>query len=597
MTSSRDNNTVINTKQMVFSHLFYEGRFEVPWHQRRYDWTKEHVRELLQDIDEAIKENRRCYFLGAIILIEKGTKVWEINDGQQRMMTFSLICACLSRLFHRTNEQIHENHALRVLFDLDVNNTVRLSDTDKLKPRLTPSRDDKTRYDLMIRGSSLGTNGKLTDAWKEIDQFVSGMRIGQSKRFMDFLLNKIEVACLHIPNDVDPNSVFETINCRGKRLEDLDLIRNYLYSYFNAPEEQSRRDTVHDNLENVRIQLRSDTKAGEYARCYFQCEYGFLPKQSFYRKTRDTIRSRIDTKNPADYVYRLVSDFSLQKRVALFETIANASTTNAFAERFQSHSNSNRKKRNLAIFLQELKAYKVAQPMIFALLNRYIMEADTAKKRRLAKRVHTELNRITSFILRTALVAPKFEPSHFEKDFSNLAKTITSANEIYDVNVMSFLKKFDAPYGIIDDDKFIEAMKTVKMRNGDRRVKRFLLSVNHSMQSDRNLINEHLCSVEHILPRSEEYWLNWKNFNDCDPEDWVHRIGNLTLLGQEDNKPGKSVNMQFSKKKEIFDQSAIKITRELGYEDWSPSAITARQEKMANLAAKKVWTFKLLQRQ
>ncbi|MDE0011485.1 MAG: DUF262 domain-containing HNH endonuclease family protein [Candidatus Poribacteria bacterium] len=592
MTVSNDKNTAISTKQIIFSHLFYEGRFAVPWHQRHYDWTKEHVRELLQDIDEAIKEKRRCYFLGAIILIEKGTKFWEINDGQQRMVTLSLICACLSRLFYETNQQIYENHALRVLFDLDVNSTARLPDADELEPRLTPPRDDRTRYNLMIRGSSIGTNGKLTDAWQEIDQFVSGMGIEQSKRFMDFLLNKIEVACLHIPDDIDPNSVFETINCRGKRLEDLDLIRNYLYSYFNAPEEKPRRDTVHDNLENVRVQLRSDTKAGEYARCYFQCEYGFLPKQSFYRKTREMIRSTTDPQHPSDYVYDLVSKFSLKERVALFETIANPSTTNAFAENFQKHSNSNKKKRNLSIFLQELKAYKVAQPIVFALLNRYVMEPDSVKKRRLAKRVHADLNRITSFILRTALVVPKFEPSQFESEFSNLAKRIMSANNLYDVDIMCFLEEFDVTYGIINDDKFIEKMKVVEIRNvRDRRAKRFLLSINHSMQSDGRLINEQHCSLEHIIPRSEYHWSGWNNFEEHNPEDWIYRIGNLTLLGIEDNRPSQGDNISFSRKKEIFERSAIKLTRELDYEDWSPHAITSRQEKLAKLAAKTVWTF------
>lgn len=588
MTAFNGTETVINTKPMVFSHLFHTGKFAVPWHQRRYDWKKEHVSELLHDIDEAIKENRKCYFLGAIMLVRKGAKVWEINDGQQRMVTFSLICACLCRLFHEAKEQLYENHALRVLFELDVNNTARLSDADELEPRLTPPRDDKTRYNLMIRGNRIGTNGKLTDAWQMIDHFFSGMGTENSKRFMDFLLKKIEVACLDIPDDVDPNSVYETLNCRGKQLEDLDLIRNYLYSYFNAEEEQSRRDTVHDNLENIRTQLRTDTRAGEYARCYFQCKYGFLPKNSFYRKTRDTIRSRKD-KKPADYVYDLVTEFALKDRVELFKTIANPSATDSFAENFQRHSNTNGKKRNLSVFLWELKTYKVAQPMVFALLNRYVMEPDAVQKRRLAKRIHAALKGITSFVMRTAFVAPKFEPSHFESEFSDLAKRIMSAGSLYDVDIMSFLRECDSTYGIIDDNKFIDKIKYVEIRDTGR-IKRFLLGVNDSMQSDSSLINEQHCSVEHILPQSEEHWSGWKGFEGHSPEDWIYRIGNLTLLGQEDNKPGNDDNKNFSRKKNIFKRSAITLTRELHHEDWSPDVIAARQEELARCAVK-VWQF------
>ena len=51
MTAS-NSTTVIRTQQMVFSHLFYEGRFVVPWHQRRCDWTKEHLRKNLSTIRE-----------------------------------------------------------------------------------------------------------------------------------------------------------------------------------------------------------------------------------------------------------------------------------------------------------------------------------------------------------------------------------------------------------------------------------------------------------------------------------------------------------------------------------------------------------------
>ena len=441
--TTTNSNPIIETKPIVFSHLFHTGKFEVPWHQRRYDWRKDHVSDLLFDLDEAFKEKRKCYFLGAIMLVQKSAKIWEINDGQQRMITFSLICARLSRSFHVANVSLHEGHALRVLFDLDVNSTKQLSDANELEPRLLPPRDDKNHYFQMIRNENIGSNGKLTDAWQLIDRFVSGMELELSKQFMEFVLNRIEVACLYIPDDVDPNSVFETINCRGKPLENWDLIRNYLYSYFNASDENSRRETLHNNLENVPTQLRSDTKAAEYARCYFQCKYGFLPKTSFYRETKNAIRSIVYTKNSADYIYDLVSEFSLKERVALFETIANPGSTNDSIDNFQRQSNSNRKKRNLSVFLQELNAYKVAQPMVFALLSRYVMELDATKKKRLAKRVHADLNRITSFILRTSFVAPKFEPSPFECEFSNLAKEIMSAKDLYCIDIMNFLKNLD----------------------------------------------------------------------------------------------------------------------------------------------------------
>ena len=590
--------TAINSRPMIFSSLFHEGQFSVPWHQRRYDWKKEHVLDLLHDIDEAVKEKRECYFLGSIMFVQKDERSWEINDGQQRMITFSLICACLCRLFSQQNTAsptAHETLALRILFDLDANSTANLSEADNLKPRLAPPRDDLSRYHLMIRGKNIGTNGKLTVAWQEIDNFISAMDEEKAKKFFNFLTQKIEVACLYIPNTIDPNSVFETVNCRGKQLEDLDLIRNYFYSYFNRDEESSRRDTVHDSLERARTQLRDDTKAADYVRCYFQCRYGFLPKAKFYREVRKRIGENVDGTTagkgkPADYVYNLIDDFTRREWIDLFRAISSPKTAADSIRKFNTHSRSTNSKRNLFVFLHELQAYKVAQPMIFALLIRYVKEADVTKKQRLAKHIHSCTKNITSFIMRTAFVVPKFEPSSFESEFSNLAKKILSASSPFNVNIMDQLKECDGPNGIIEDKKFIEKITAVEMHD-TKKAKRFLIGLNADMQTDGSIIDEKECTVEHILPKSKQHWSGWKNFQGENPSEWVHRIGNLTLLGGTDNKPGKASNGNFDKKKTILGRSALALTKEIfKSNDWSPSTIVKRQKEMAQCAAK-VWAF------
>ena len=307
--------TVIESKGVTFFRLFCDGRFEVPWHQRRYDWTTDHVQELLQDIDEAVSTRRQCYFLGTVILVKSASRRWRVNDGQQRMVTLSLICACLRRLFTDHNDSRREHLALRVLFDVDENTAEVLENIDRQIPRVTPPSNDKTRYDQLIRGRSIGTNGKLTQAWRQIDSFVLGMGLDKARQFFDFLMRKLELACLYIPDSVDPNSVYETINCRGKRLDDLDLIRNHLYSYFNADEDAPRRDTVHENLEKIHTHLRDSSRFADYARCYFQSRYGFLQKSNFYRDARKHIQADSERTDPR---LRLsVEDFSRHRSSCL----------------------------------------------------------------------------------------------------------------------------------------------------------------------------------------------------------------------------------------------------------------------------------------
>ena len=191
--------------------------------------------------------------------------------------------------------------------------------------------------------------------------------------------------------------------------------------------------------------------------------------------------------------------------------------------------------------------------------------------------------------MRMAFVSLKFEPSHFEDAFATQANTIRS-KLVEDVTPFEeFLRACDEGYGIMDDTKFTERMKLQEMHT-IKKIKRFLLGLNHALQSDGELINENRCTVEHILPQSKDYWLTWKGFDGYDPSDWVHRIGNLTLLGLSDNKPG-GWNQSFRRKKPVYRQSAIILTRELDRcADWLPDEINARQEKLIQQAVK-VWSF------
>lgn len=589
--------TVIKSEVTLFSELFHKGVFRVPWHQRYYDWKKGDVQALLQDVKLAIEERRDCYFLGAIMLIQNKSRSWVVNDGQQRMVTVSLACAVLCRRFARESPgSQREGLALRLLFNLPATSASSLSDADRYTPRIAPPDHDAMRYRQMIRGNTIGTNGMLTVAWEEIDKFFSAMSLADTERYFDFLLGKLEVACLWIPPQIDPNAIFETINCRGKPLDDLDLTRNFLYSHFNADEEEQRRRSVHEHLERVRTTLRSQQKASEYMRCRLQCRYGFLRRDHLYRDARDAIRTQRDrrpgdNRPPADYAFELAEQLGWQIGLELFRTMTASNPDPDFLRGFEQASGTNGKRRRLAVYLQELKAYKVTQPLVFALLSRYVKEQDGRGRRRVARRVDASFARLAAFVMRTAFVAPKFEPSHFETEFSNFAKLVESDDVIPDKEFRDFLKECDnANFGVLDDSRFREAIAEGRM-TGDRKIKQFLFGINSLGQRDALVLDERQYTIEHVLPKSPRHWGGWTGFTTSECEELAERVGNLTLLGQSDNKPGDRYNASFARKHESFRDSGVALTRELAeHDDWTPAIVRARQEEMAGRAAR-VWVF------
>lgn len=94
--------TKVNSQAYLVSELLYSGRFEVPWHQRYYDWKREQVEELLSDLKDALDTKKTCYFLGSIMLVKPSVgSPHRINDGQQRLITSSLVIAAFCRRFAR----------------------------------------------------------------------------------------------------------------------------------------------------------------------------------------------------------------------------------------------------------------------------------------------------------------------------------------------------------------------------------------------------------------------------------------------------------------------------------------------------------------
>lgn len=585
--------TQVTSEVLLVAQLFTMGRFAVPWHQRYYDWNTEQVRELLVDLSEALDENRSSYFLGSIMLVE-ANELWEINDGQQRLITLSLLIASLCRRFaaRRQSDAAREQLALRLLFDRADTAVTNLDDTARDTPRVRPPRQDRSRFTQIIRGHDIGTNGKMTSAWNEIEIFVTALNQRATREFFEFLTNKVEIGVLYVPRTEDANAVFEALNGRGKQLDDVDLIRNHLYSYFTDPADTERRATVHENLEFVVLNNRTAQRSQDYFRCYFQCQYGYLQKKRFYRETRDKIRRRRGRRNGGDYAYRLVNDLADRRFVELFRTITATNPSSEFLSSFMRASATTQHKRNLPVLLRDLRRYKVAHPLVFALLRKFV-EAQGETRRTIARAVHRGLSDLSSFVVRVSFCESKFEPSRFETAFANCANRITSSRYTTEIDIRPDLRECDER-GVMDDSRFASQLADVELKDAERG-KRLLFGINALLDREARALDIDGCSVEHILPQSAAYWPGWDGFADVgigtDMRSWVHRIGNLTLLGDSDNFARRQFNSNFDAKREVFRESPFLITRDVtSSEQWTPDQIVSRSAKLARTAAR-VWSF------
>ena len=86
------------TEQPLGKVFTPDYQFTIPSFQRAYIWKTEHILQLVNDLHEACKTPDTPYFLGSLILVREGGNRFSVIDGQQRLVSLSIIIATLRDL-------------------------------------------------------------------------------------------------------------------------------------------------------------------------------------------------------------------------------------------------------------------------------------------------------------------------------------------------------------------------------------------------------------------------------------------------------------------------------------------------------------------
>ena len=562
-------------------------RFIIPRHQRPYAWKPEHVNWLLDDIADGIAEQKSHHFLGPIMFVSiDNSSELEINDGQQRIATFMLICAYLCRSFRDAGYSQGENQAMRMMFDLDEGHNKTLNDADELQPRITLSTNDHQTYKSLTCGHSIRKNGQMNAAWVAIDDFFSCPEYSSlevKKTFFNFLLNKLLVAWIKFENSEDSITAFETQNTRGKPLEQIQLTCTYFYSRLRGDEVRS--NDVHAYINDIRTQFRGDeAKFFNYVRCFAQCRYGYLSNERFCRD----IRKVVNTKDETHEFVRLLSE---PTKIEIFQHLTRMRPDANDFEKLTTAARQGNSRRKIVDYLADLNKYKsVSNAVMFSLLCRYWDYAETSEKVEVAKFVYKSSKLLASFFQRAAHSFPgAFSPSKYDQHVAELARDIASGTCKTPEKFLATLRDLDRDKNIIPDSSYKDRMNSIEFPSKIQDAKYILARINEYGQDGLSVVSDK-STTEHILPKSPVHISGWK-FTREDHNRYVHRLGNLTLLAPRDNKPQAEHNANFAAKKRIYRQSEYAITKTLRDKSaWNIDAIVRRQRELAKIAAI-IWNF------
>lgn len=280
--------------------LFKEKLFRIPDYQRGYAWQKNQLKDFWEDLINL--SDNRSHYTGVLTLkqiplqnIEESTKeywlvedhsykLYHIVDGQQRLTTFIIFLQAFIDFIKNLPE--HNGKADNAIYITESLNVSEIKNKYLFKVKPTGDKfrtykfgyttdnpsynylrykifDEKgsgsvkeTFYTLNLSNTKLYFSVQIKEMHEQAGMI--GLQDIYKKLTRRFLFNEYI-----IKDEFDVFVAFETMNNRGKKLSDLELLKNrliYLTTLYNdneldSAERKSLRDTINESWKEVYHQL------------------------------------------------------------------------------------------------------------------------------------------------------------------------------------------------------------------------------------------------------------------------------------------------------------------------------------------------------
>ncbi len=230
----------MDLEKATVSTLFgLNQQFEIPLFQRQYVWDEEfHWKPLWEDLKEVFQRKlsldpgqQFIHFTGTIVVKQRNAfpgnlPKFEIIDGQQRLTTFQIIlCAIRDICMSNKDKKLAEDIRGYILNDKRLS-----SENDKYK--LIPGALDKESFMSLIDERVSESQGQIRKAYDyfkpEIEAFIKGNQ-ERVELLFNSLLDSFSLVQILIDGDDEPEKIFESLNARGEKLLEFDLLRNNLF--------------------------------------------------------------------------------------------------------------------------------------------------------------------------------------------------------------------------------------------------------------------------------------------------------------------------------------------------------------------------------
>lgn len=543
----------------LFSDKFF---FTVPPYQRSYAWTTEHAGELLEDLLNYLNDGGdpvdelNPYFLGSIVLIKGDRPEAQIVDGQQRLISLTILLAVLRSLIP---EHLRGGITRRLYEPADPLSNI------PARFRLRPKERDGAFFQEYIQTEGGITKLRaqihtdLTDSQRNMHEnalhyaeALSRLPEARRIRLAQFILQRTLLVVVSTPDLDSAYRIFSVLNDRGLDLTSADILKAEIIG--QIPEiAQAEYTTKWDETEE------------SLGREGFEELIRHI--QAIYRKYNrsmsvlDGFRAHVIAA-VAD-PHRLIDDV-LVPYGSSYYVINNASYHDPLsAERIN----------GLLRWLNRLDNSDWVPPAML-----YLSQHHDNPERLI--RFLSELERLAASLMMRRQYAHRRIPR-----YAALLRAISRGDALSQPGspIQLTAEEREATIATLAGDLYLMPPRP---RNY------VLLRLDSSLAGTPDAVYSYgTLTVEHVLPRNPpdgSEWVRWFPTVEVRATH-VHRLGNLVLLSRAKN--AQASNYTFAKKKDIYFTSRTGVspfaltTQVLRESEWTPQVVERRQrELLAHLA-------------
>lgn len=529
--------------------------YQIPRYQREYIWGKTQITDLYNDITE----NASGIFLGPIICIDNKSQVYEVIDGQQRLTTLCILLGVLYKELTDIQSSIPQD-------ELDILSDIRksLRTTNQNSPNqliLVPQQQNHNDEDFEYAMSEMNIIHPKT-----APNYYGNRMIARAKKILIKLIeddlnscstdhdkwlklkdtyDKVqasELVKIEVNNHFEAYMLFESLNNRGVPLTAIELMKNKLMSETdkNHPKDMISNDGTWKYI----LELLSDDTSDNYK-----------VQERFFRHHYNAFISDIKKKYSTSIGFATRSNL-----LKIYEVLIEKSVTDFLNEITDSakiyHELINPTKCSIKQSEQPLLDLQHVQAAPSYMLLLYLVKERQTLQLTNDKTIIDIINLLVNFFIRRNLTDTP-NTRDLDRLFMGIIKEIETQNvkgqKVYDL-IEKKLNDVSA-----DINRFIDAlMGNIYTENRD--ATRFVLcklaessvTKQHAGLWDRDKKGNYIWTIEHVFPEGKNLPQEWiqmmtGNINDVAKaatlqEQYVHRLGNLTLTGYNSSLSNRRFN-------------------------------------------------------